>query len=375
MQEIILLGLCCVGSISWISILLLPWRPWDTKEQIEANPDITEDISEVTVLIPARDEEEAIGQTMTALNAQGRNLKIILIDDQSSDRTASVARETSTQNLSIISGVELEEGWAGKLWALEQGRKRVDSPYILLIDADIELAPATLATLLHKLKTENLDLVSIMAELRMHTFWEKLLIPSFIYFFKLLYPFSVGNSARTKLGVAAGGCILVRKSALDGIGGFGALKNALIDDCTLAQKIKSSGKLTWIGLSRSVKSHRGYGELKPLWNMVARSAFTQLKYSNLILIGCTLVMAAMFWFTVIAVFSDIAWVRVLGAIGLYCMIKSYMPTLYFYRRSPLWAFAMPLIGTLYLAMTWTSAIRYWRGKRSEWKGRIYKKAA
>lgn len=371
----IFLILIILGASLWTIILLLPWRPWDTQEHLDPEVVPSADLSKITVLIPARNEADTIKKTLLALKDQGPELKIIVIDDQSTDGTSRVIRETLHDEVQIIQGRELPSGWAGKLWALEQARTQVQTPYILLLDADIELAPGILAALLQKLETESLDLVSIMAHLRMKTFAEKLLIPSFIYFFKLLYPFSIANNPRSKLGVAAGGCILTKSAALEKIGGFAALKGALIDDCTLAQKMKTSGFRTWIGLSRSVTSHRGYSDLRSIWNMVARSAYTQLHYSLGLLATCSLIMLSMFVVLPTGLAHDLSWMRILSVLGLYAMIRSYLPTLQYYRLSPLWAFMMPLIGFLYLLMTWTSAIRFYRGKRSEWKGRVYAKAA
>lgn len=369
----ILLFASAFGSLCWLSILLVPWRPWSTREQLEPSFNQGDfDLSEVTVLTPARDEAEVIGQTMASLNQQGRNLSIVLVDDQSSDGTGEIAKKVSNQSIKVIRGRSLPDGWAGKLWALEQGRAEVRTPLILLLDADIELKHGMLPALVQKMKSNHLDFVSIMAHLQMKFFAEKLLIPSFIYFFKLLYPFSLGNSRRHKIGVAAGGCILLKSSVLDAIGGFAALKGALIDDCSLAQKVKNAGFSTWIGLSHSVTSHRGYKDFRGLWNMVARSAFTQLKYSTSLLLLTTLIMICMFWMPLVGLISGtaISW-KVFFAAGWLAMVFSYLPTLVYYKRSSLFTFLMPLIGTLYLAMTWTSALRYFAGRRSEWKGRVY----
>jgi len=364
------------GSLIWLVIFFLPWRPWSTREALHSTPPLREadevDLSEVTVLIPARNEEDSIGRTLASVKAQGDKVSVVLVDDESTDRTLEVAHQSGIQKLKAIRGTSLPAGWAGKLWALEQGRVQVNTPYTLLLDADIELTPGMLSTLLRKLKADNLDFVSMMAELKMETFWEKLLIPAFIYFFKLVYPFAWGNSPRTRFGVAAGGCVLVRTLALDKIGGFGAIKSAIIDDCSLAQKMKIHGFRTFIGLTRSVKSHRDYSDLSSIWNMVARSAFTQLFYSNLLLMVVTFVMLSMFvmpW--LILAFDVDGWTKILCVAGLGLMTATYLPTLKFYRINPMWALTMPIIGVLYLAMTWTSAIRYWRGMRSIWKNRVY----
>jgi hopene-associated glycosyltransferase HpnB len=216
-----------------------------------------------------------------------------------------------------------------------------------------------------------LDLVSIMARLRMETFWEKLLAPAFVYFFKLIYPFSIGNSPNSTLGVAAGGCILVRSDALRRTGAFRSIRNAIIDDCTLADSIKKSGGRTWTGLSHSVQSHRPYARLASFSEMVERTAFTQLRYSIWLLLATTFVMLLAFWFPWAGLLSSSLTGRCFAVVGVLAMLTSYLPTLRYYRRSILWAPMLPLIAGLYLLMTWSSAMRYWRGQRSEWKGRVY----
>jgi hopene-associated glycosyltransferase HpnB len=228
-----------------------------------------------------------------------------------------------------------------------------------------------LKALKQKLIDEKLALVSIMAQLRMESFWEKLLVPAFVYFFKLLYPFAVGNDPRSNLGVAAGGCILLRSDSLRMIGGFNAIRSAIIDDCSLARKIKDSGGRTWIGLSHSVRSHRAYTRLSNFWEMVERTAFTQLNYSSRLLLATTFLMLLAFWLPWAGLFSPYLAVRIVSIFGVCAMTLSYLPMLRYYRRSILWAPMLPLISGLYLLMTWSSARRYWRGERSEWKGRVY----
>jgi hopene-associated glycosyltransferase HpnB len=364
----LLVFIACLG---WITLLLLPWRPWSTKERLESLGDRT-DLSDVTVVIPARNEAPVIGRTLQALNDQGLNLSVVLVDDQSSDNTGQHAVKNFSGPMNVIRNDSLPEGWTGKLWALNQGLLAVKTPLVLFLDADIELKPGTISTLRRKMVTEELDLVSIMASLRMERFWEKLLIPAFIYFFKLIYPFALGNSRRSRIGVAAGGLILVRRDILWKIGGLESIRGALIDDCTLAKRVKDGGGHTWIGLSHSVLSHRAYIRLREIWNMVARTAFTQLRSSSLLLLGTTLLMLLMFWVPWLGLFSASAVTRLIGIVAVVAMIAAYLPTLRFYRQAPAWAFLQPLIAMLYLMMTWSSAIRSWRGQRSEWKGRVYR---
>ncbi len=357
--------------IIWLIILVLPWRPWSTRESLDADPEIKQDLSDITVLIPARDEEEVIGETLSALMTQGKNLKIILIDDHSCDKTARIARHSGLVNLKIIEGQSLPEGWSGKLWALEQGRKQVKTSNILLLDADIKLKPGTIATLLNKMEKEKLDLISLMAFLRMEKFWEKLLMPAFIYFFKLLYPFSLSNTPTSSVAAAAGGCILIKRSALESAGGFASIKNNLIDDCTLAETIKKNGGKIWLGLTHSAMSLRDYNNLRTIWDMVARTAYTQLKYSILLLLGCTLIMVIAFIFPIIALFSSGIWTKIIAMTTLASMLITYLPTLKYYSLNFSWSLYLPLIGVMYLLMTWSSAYRHIFGGGSIWKDRNY----
>ncbi|MDR4514321.1 glycosyltransferase [Nitrosomonas sp.] len=377
MAELPLVGLlgaflCAVlGAIGWWSILFLPWRPSSTREQIEAESyaQLTHDLSEVTVLIPARNEVQFIDHTLETVKIQGSGLRIIVIDDQSSDSTAQSAQKNGAW---VITGTAPPTGWSGKLWALEQGLQQVRTAYTLLLDADIALSTGIIATLLKKAKNEQCVLVSLMAAPPMNNIMEKLLMPAFIFFFKLLYPFGLANKSASRVAAAAGGCILVETSALRSAGAFGSLHSALIDDCTLAAHIKRNGKKIWIGLSHSARSHRGYHKLDTIWEMVSRTAYTQLNYSSLLLIFCTVMMVSMFWFApfVFLLLPDLK-TYMICAITWLAMYLAYRPTLIYYYRSPLWVLALPVIGALYLAMTWTSAIRYWRGERARWKDRQY----
>ena len=364
--------LSIAGACIWIVILLLPWRPWATSESLDAAPDFAEDdLSDITVLIPARNEAGVIETTLSGLKAQGEGLNIILVDDQSVDGTARAARASAGKNLRVVSGEHPKAGWTGKLWALEQGLRHVNTELLLLLDADIELKQGILQTLREKMRKDGLQLISLMVTLRMVGFWERLLMPAFIYFFKMLYPFRLSNSTFPLVAAAAGGCILVKTATIREIGGFGVLRNELIDDCALAKRVKSSGHRIWIGLSHSAYSLRSYDDLKTIWNMVARTAFNQLRYSALLLFLCTAIMIILFWLPVAGLFFPSTMSKIISTFALGSMILTYFPTLSFYSLSRWQAFFLPAIGTLYLAMTWTSAIRFWQGKGSEWKGRSY----
>jgi len=330
-------------------------------------------------LIPARDEADVIGRTVAALAAQGQDLAAIVVDDQSSDGTAAAATAAAATNptglaLRVLRGEPLPPGWAGKLWALEQGQKLVDRPFVLLLDADIELAPGFVPTLLREAQRRDASLVSIMAELRCATFWERLLTPAFVFFFKLLYPFAWSNDPRRRTAAAAGGCMLVRTAALREIGGFAAIRGALIDDCTLAAALKRAAPPIWLGVSRSVRSLREYAALGDFWAMVSRSAFTQLRYSSALLLVTTALMLAVLLAPAAGVASLAlggSAAAIIGAAAWLAMTAAYSPVVRFYRLSPPWALTLPLAASLFLAMTWSSAFAYWRGTHGNWKSRSY----
>ena len=361
-----------VGAFIWIAILAAPWRPWSTAESLHAVPgNKREDLSNITVLIPARDEAKVIGTTLQGVAVQGDGLKVVLVDDQSSDGTSSAARKTAGVDLLIVNGEPPPSGWSGKLWALNQGLEYVHTDLLLLLDADIELKPGLLSALETKMQKGDRAFVSIMASLRMSSFWERLLMPAFIYFFKLLYPFRLSNSRFPWVAAGAGGCILMKREALEKIGGFHSVKDRLIDDCALARRVKTAGYRTWIGLSHSVCSIRTYSHLDTIWNMVARTAFNQLRYSVILLLLCSFIMAAMFWGPAAGLLFSGAGMKAVSLCALLAMALTYLPVLKFYGLSRWWALLLPLVGTLFLAMTWTSAIRFRQGKGSEWKGRSY----
>jgi hopene-associated glycosyltransferase HpnB len=369
-----LLALSFAAALIWVGILFAPWQPWSTRERLEPDPVDAPlaDLSGVTALVPARDEAALIGQTIAGLGRQGRGLRVVVVDDRSADGTGDAARAAGGVDCTVVEGAPLPPGWVGKLWALEQGRAQVRTPLTLLVDADIELRPGMVAALLHQLQTDDRALVSLMAALEMRSGWEKLLVPAFVYFFKLLYPFRLSNAPRGIVAAAAGGCVLVDSATLSRIGGFSALRGALIDDCALARHVKDAGGRTWIGLTHGVVSHRPMQSLGDIWRMVSRSAYAQLRHSVLLLAVCTALLGVAFWIPPAGLLAGDARVRLLGLVAMVAMFASYLPTLVFYRRSPLWALALPLTGTLYLLMTLSSALRHWRGSGARWKGREYK---
>ena len=359
------------GVILWTGILALPWQPWRNRETLEADGARHADLSDVTVLIPARNEAGVIAETLRAVAAQGRGHGIVLVNDRSTDATAVEAGRLGLENLSIVNGRALERGWSGKLWALHQGLPFVRTETILLLDADIRLEPGTVSALRTRMREHDLHLVSLLAFLRMESFWEKLLMPAFVYFFKLLYPFHLSNTGSKAVAAAAGGCVLLRTASLAQAGGFIAIKDKLIDDCALARRFRDADLATWVGLSHSARSGRSYDGLAGIWNMIARTAYTQLRYSLILLALCSALLTAGFALPLAGLFSADPAIRAAALAGVLLMAAGYLPTLRYYGMNPAWCIGFPLAGTLYLLMTWSSAWRHWRGAGAHWKQRSY----
>jgi len=363
------LWMLMASMLLWLSILMLPWQPWRCREVLEADKEgMSPDMRDITVLIPARNEEQAIAAVLRGVARQGNGIHVVMVDDESTDGMRQVALD-AMEGISIINGTAPPEGWSGKLWALEQGYEHVRTPFVLLLDADIELQAGMIQAMLNKMHQDELSMVSLMAAPNMSSIHEKVLMPAFIYFFKLLYPFALSNKPGTGIAAAAGGCMLLRTQILNEIGGFSVIKDAIIDDCALAKCIKSAGHRIWIGLTHGATSLR-HGSVTDMGNMVARTAFTQLHYSWQLLIGCTALLTIAYLIPFTGLFLP-GWALAASLTALFAMCISYFPVLEFYRRSLLWALLLPLIAVWYLAMTWLSAFRYWKGERSRWKGRTY----
>jgi hopene-associated glycosyltransferase HpnB len=334
----------------------------------------------VTIVIPARDEADCIGGTVTSLLRQDYPgvLSIIVVDDQSRDGTAQVAREAAkalgtASHLTVLSGRPLPAGWTGKLWAQQQGVEVASASaqpptYLLFTDADIEHAPDSLRSLVARAEAGGYVLTSLMAKLRCESFAERMFIPAFIFFFQLLYPFAWSNDPRRATAAAAGGCMLVRRDALTASGGMTAIRRALIDDCTLAKQLKAHGRI-WIGLTERVHSMRAYPAAEDIRRMVSRTAYAQLRYSPLLL-GGTILGLALTYLAPVA-FAVFAWgpARLLGIAAWLAMALAFQPTLRFYRVSPLWGLALPAIAATYMAFTLDSAYQHARGRGGMWKGR------
>ena len=354
------------AALLWLAILLVPWRPWRASPALDSDPRCRKErLDDVTVLVPARNEALVLPRTLAALSTQAPGMRVVLVDDQSADETASIARAAG---VTLIPGSALPEGWSGKLWALEQARLEARTDYVMLLDADIALESGIVATLLALMKRDGIAFASLVPQPRFEGFWEKLLMPAFVFFFALLYPFRLSNSPRSRIAAASGGCVLAERRVLDAIGGFAALRGALIDDCTLARCVKRAGFRTWIGYTHSALGLRSY-EFRDVWSMVERTAYTQLRCSPAWLLVCTALMLLAFWAPAVAVMHPHGMALPFGLLASFAMWISYLSTLRFYGLSPLWALALPLTGALFLAMTWGSALRYYRRRAPPWRGR------
>ena len=331
----------------------------------------------VIAVVPARDEADVIADSIGALLAQDYPgpFRVILVDDNSSDGTADVARAEAArvgraERLVVLSGVPLATGWTGKLWAVNQGVARAvaDSPkYLWLTDADIGHDAGNLTALVARAEAGGLVLTSLMVELHCRTWPERFLIPAFVYFFQMVYPFAQVNRPGKTAG-AAGGCMLARSDALAAAGGIAAIRKALIDDCALGALMKREGPI-WLGLTHRARSLRPYDTLGQIGGMVSRSAYAQLDYSPLKLIGVILGMGLVYLAPVAATLFEPGAPRLLGLSTWLIMALSFQPMLRFYRLCPLWGVALPAIGAAYTVFTFQSAVQFWRGKGGLWKGR------
>lgn len=376
-----LAGLASLGI--WLILLGARGRFW-LPHRLSPAP-VPADWPEVAAIIPARNEADAIGATLASLFGQSYpgKFSVIVVDDHSEDGTAQVARQTAQHagaeaaaRLSVLSAGELPPGWSGKVWAQAEGlaaakRLAPGAQYWLLTDADIVHAPGALSALVASAEAERHDLVSLMVRLRCSSSAERALIPAFIFFFAKLYPFRwVGQKHRRTAG-AAGGCMLVRRQALEAIGGIEAIRGELIDDCALAAHLKARGSIS-LSLADETYSTRSYQHAGEIWRMVARTAFTQLRYSPLRLaaavLGLLLTYAVPPVLTLAGLFLQRAWAWPAAAAWL-AMVLAYTPTLRFYGLGAWRAVALPAVAIFYLAATLDSAWRHWRGRGGEWKGR------
>ncbi|HEY2446548.1 MAG TPA: glycosyltransferase [Rhizomicrobium sp.] len=365
----------------WIYLLLGRGFFWLMRER-DTGTNSSERFSgwpSVTAIVPARDEADVVERTLKSLFAQDYpgQFRVVLVDDQSTDGTAEAAGRAANAcdeggRFTLVRGTPRPQGWTGKVWAMHQGFLCADDnaapDFLLFTDADIAHAPDNLRNLVLWAESANLVLASLMAKLHCRSLPERLLVPAFVFFFAMLYPFGWANDPAYATAAAAGGCMLVRRNALRSAGGLETISDAIIDDCALARVLKRQGR-TWLGLSNRACSIRPYSGFGEIGQMVSRSAYAQLHYSPAVLCGTLIGMIVVYAVPPFLAFFSAGTAKIESVLAWLLMAGAYQPILRFYRVSPLWGVALPLIGAIYSFFTLNSAIEYWRGRGGMWKGR------
>ncbi len=333
----------------------------------------------VVAVVPARKEEDVIGRAVSSLLRQANVvMRVIVVDDASTDGTAAAAERAALQvgrseQLHVVKGSSLPEGWSGKLWAVQQGieeAKEYAPDYLLLTDADVEHEAGNVASLVTVAEHEETDLASYMVKLHCQTFPEKLLIPPFVFFFFKLYPPKWIADPRNKTAGAAGGCMLIRPVALEQAGGIASIRGEIIDDCSLAARIKGSGGKVQLWATESARSVRPYGSFAEIGRMISRTAFNQLEHSGSLLAVAVIGLILTYIAPLAVLFSSSRLAWVCGGAAFALMMTAYAPMVRFYRLNPLWALTLPLAAIFYMGATLHSAVKYWSGAGGQWKGRV-----
>jgi hopene-associated glycosyltransferase HpnB len=367
--------LAALSLLIWLYLLLLHGRFWQFGPTLPRRaPGAT---PAVAVVVPARDEAEVIGDTLRSLLAQdyAGAYRVILVDDGSTDGTGDTARRLADCRLTILNGVPRPAGWSGKLWAVHQGIAEAGAAeFILLTDADIEHAPGHVSALVAQAVSGQLDMVSEMVRLACDSWAERALVPAFVFFFQLLYPFAWVNDPRRRTAAAAGGTILIRREALRRIGGIEAVRGDLIDDVALARAVKAAGRI-WLGHAAQASSIRRYPAAADIWRMITRTAYVQLRYSPALLAATILGMLVIWLVPPIAAILGAGVARWCGLLAWAMLSSCYLPTLRGYARSWLWAPLLPLVAAFYTAATLAAALNHHSGRGVTWKNRTYPTSA
>jgi hopene-associated glycosyltransferase HpnB len=376
------------GSLAaWIYLILCNGRFWQGDQRLPAqapSDDALESWPAVVAVVPARNEVDVVERALDSLLSQDYpgEFQIVLVDDCSDDGTGGIANRLARDHpagsrLTVVETAEMPDGWVGKMWAVQSGIRLAgarwpETPYLHLTDADVEHSPGNLREMVYKAEKEGLGLVSLMVMLHCKTRWEKLLIPAFVYFFQMLYPFPRINDPNSRVAGAAGGCMLIRAEALKRAGGIESIRGEIIDDCALGAALKSVGRV-WVGLSDTEYSARPYASLGEIWAMVARSAYTQLHHSAWMLALTVVGMAVVFLSPPLIVLTLPAhsniWAALPALSAWLMMTWSFRPSALRYRRSPASGLVLPASALLYLGMTLDSARRHRIGAGGQWKGR------
>jgi hopene-associated glycosyltransferase HpnB len=361
----------------WLYLLLARRGFWRLQERDTSPVPTPADWPSVIAVVPARNEADVIQQSISSLLAQDYSgeFRVILVDDQSEDGTGELALALNNGRLAVLKGGARPSGWTGKLWAMRQGADHAAASapeFLWFTDADIAHSPDALRQLVARAQDGRKTLVSLMARLSCRTTAEYFLIPAFVFFFDMLFPFGAVNDPKSRVAAAAGGCMLARRSALDAAGGLDAIRHNIIDDCALARLMKSQGPI-WLGLTDRAVSLRPYEHLTDIRKMVARSAYAQLGYSPLRLLGTLVGLFVVYIAPVLGAFFAMYYVQLAAYLAWAIMIVIFQPILRFYRLSPILrivlGIALPVIGAFYAWFTLDSAIQHWSGKGGMWKGR------
>jgi hopene-associated glycosyltransferase HpnB len=366
---------------SWGALMALRGDFWRADQLLVEGGLQPERWPAVAAVVPARNEADVVEQALSSIAAQHYegDISIFLVDDRSEDDTAELAGRIA--GVTVVSGSDAPDGWTGKMWAVAQGvdameAAHIAAEYVWLTDADIAHHPGELASLVAGSEHGGLDLNSVMVRLRIERLWDVLLIPAFVFFFQKLYPFPWVNDPARQTAAAAGGSMLVRRSALARIGGIASIAGELIDDCALAQRIKSTGGRIRLSLATETHSIRPYRSIGEIWRMVARTAFHQLNHSAAALAGTIAAMAFLYLLppvlTVVGLMMGEIPTVFAAVAAWFAMGWAFAPTLYRYGLSPYYGFTLPLAGFLYSLMTVDSARRHWQGRGGEWKGRTHR---
>jgi hopene-associated glycosyltransferase HpnB len=371
-------SIATLAAVTWSYLVLARGSFWRSKSAIPQGDNKAGFSARVLAVVPARNEAELIGPVVTSLLNQSMSIPVVLVDDESTDGTADVARRAAEKTgkadaLIVIQSKPLPAGWTGKVWAMHQGiehARAINATWVLLTDADVLHGPEIAANLALIASQGNYDLVSFMVKLRCRSLPEKLLIPAFVYFFFMLYPPAwIGNARRSTAG-AAGGCVLVRAETLEHAGGMEAIRDAVIDDCALAGLVKKGGGRLWLGLTDQSQSLRRYDTFLHIEQMVSRTAFNQLKHSSLLLLGTIAGMAITYLAPVLLLLTSNRPAMLMGTAAWMAMTITYASMVRYYRLNPVWALTLPLAALFYLCATIHSAMKYWNDAGGEWKGRI-----
>ena len=381
---------CLVAFCSWLYLLFFNSRKyfsyndffWSNKTVFERfyKKNNIKNRKKICVVIPARNEEKNIAKTLNSIVKQDlNNISILIIDDNSNDKTYFVASnllKTKKIKHQIVKGKKLPNGWSGKVWALKQAvdiLKNKEIEYYLFLDSDIILKKGIITEAVEFLSQKKLLMVSLMAKLNCSSSWEKILIPAFIYFFQKIYPFSKVNDPNNSLAAAAGGFILCKSEVFSEANLYDQIKDKVIDDCNIAKKIKEKGNI-WLGLTENIYSNRCYTNLSDIWRMISRTAYEQLNFSPLYLCFSIFGMCIVYLYPILVIFffeKEQSILFLFNSLTILFLIISFRPTVRFYKLSIFYCLSLPLSSLIYIMMTITSAFNFHFRKGNIWKGRKY----